>query len=80
MQKVWILIWRGKIENSITDAKTPQHGGIRETQWNSKKFKGVVTAATHFENFMKIHEQLYILINFNGHEMCSVAMATVVRR
>ena len=47
------------VKNSIADAKTPQPGGIRETQRNSKKFKSVVMAVTHFENFMKIHEQQY---------------------
>ena len=76
-----LIVEKKTRKNSIADAKTPQPGGIREAQWNSKKkFESVVMAATHFENFIKIHEQQYSVKSCNGHEMCSVAMATVVKR
>ena len=57
-------------KNSIAYAKTPQPGGIRETPWNSKKkiFTTVVMPATHFKNFIKIHEQQYSIKSCNGHE------------
>ena len=60
-----------KFKNSITDAKTPQPGGIRETQWNSKKFK-----CCHGSNpLWKFHENTWTAIQYKKAVM---AMKCVV--